>query len=141
MSRHSGINDSFENLVGFEHRRVFEDRDSIIPPDNFTGVWEVLWPNGVICSRTCFLKGAEHGPFLCLWHNGNLAQVGMHLNGKSLGVWTDYREDGSKMLEGVYGSKGREGVWLWFGPDGEVKEEIHYRGGKKIQSTIIDSLD
>jgi antitoxin component YwqK of YwqJK toxin-antitoxin module len=99
------------------------------PDEDYTGLWEVYWPNGVIKFRGNFVNGKEEGECLCFWDNGNLAQRGTKVNGECVGVWTDYSYDGAMTLEGEYGESGQHGLWKSFWHDGIVMTEEEYVDG------------
>ncbi|WP_157467902.1 toxin-antitoxin system YwqK family antitoxin [Desulfatibacillum aliphaticivorans] len=76
------------------------------PPQDYTGIWEVYWPNGVIKSRNRYIDGKEEGEQLCFWDNGNLAQVGQAKNGHCIGLWEDFSYEGLRFKETDYYSDG-----------------------------------
>jgi antitoxin component YwqK of YwqJK toxin-antitoxin module len=113
-------------------RRVY-DVDETVPPNGYTGVWEVYWKTGKIHSRTIYIDDREFGPFVCGWENGNPAQVGMKWDGESVGVWTDYYQDGTKSCEGVMGPNGREGEWSFVDIRGNMTRRIFKDG---VETTL-----
>ena len=110
--------------------RLIDDGEQVYwPEENYTGLWETYWPNGVIKFRANFVDGKEEGEWLCYWDNGNLAQRGVNVKGVCDGVWTDYSYDGHKSRVGRYVNGKPEGLWVSFWDDGSVMHEQEYVGG------------
>lgn len=125
------------------HRHKTQDDDMVWPPDDFTGVWIVEWPNGQLKFRGFYLKGKAEGDCDCFWSNGNLAQEGQRQDGECVGTWVDYLLDGTKSKETEYFSPGNFDV-RWFTPNGQVREvEIVRVGCKRETKKLIpdDSLE
>jgi len=114
-----------------EKRTEDEDGENELPPDNFTGVWEIYWRSGGLKFRGGYKGGQEEGEHFCWWENGGLAQRGLMVCGKCHGVWTDYHEDGHKTLEGTFGPEGKESLWCTFWSNGQAMFEEEWQAGKK----------
>jgi antitoxin component YwqK of YwqJK toxin-antitoxin module len=110
-------------------RQIDDGENEVWPDDNYTGLWEIYWPNLVIKFRANYVNGQEEGECLCFWDNGNLAQRGVKVEGHCDGIWTDYSYEGRKSLEGRYVNRQKEGAWTSFWDDGSVMKEEEYLNG------------
>jgi antitoxin component YwqK of YwqJK toxin-antitoxin module len=107
------------------------DDEGLYPPDGFTGVWEVYWPNRKLKWRAHFLNGVEDGRHTCWWDDGRLAQTGICEHGECKGVWVDYHTDGSKMKETEYATRGNF-VVRWYDNEGAISEVQTWVNGVQI---------
>ena len=94
--------------------------EGVYPPDDFTGLWEVCWPNENPKFRGVFRNGEPDGISTCWWENGQISQTGRSEAGECKGVWSDFDEDGEKFKETEYIDSKNFSV-RWY-EDGEVRE-------------------
>lgn len=105
--------------------------DGVWPPDDFTGLWEVYWPNRQLKYRAHYINGEEHGKVTCWWENGNLAQTGVREHGVCKGIWPDYWEDGTKFKETEY-QDGDNFVVRWYDGDGNLERADIWVDGEEV---------
>jgi hypothetical protein len=115
----------------FRKNKRIDYGDGLYPPDNFTGIWEVYWPNGRLKWRSFYKNGKAEGEHLCLLDNGVIAQNGQNINGECVGDWFDYWEDGQLFKRTVYKDAKNFNVF-WYDNTGKVSK---LGASKRVKST------
>jgi antitoxin component YwqK of YwqJK toxin-antitoxin module len=110
------------------------------PPKTFSGVWEVLWPNGIPKYRAEFENGKENGMAQCWWENGALAQEGRNEGGIPVGIWRDYFDDGSLSKETEYLSSSNIFFQKVYDENGKVYLRREFRDGVKFKEEYLDEV-
>ena len=118
---------------------------SLMRPDNYTGYWEVLWPNGKLQYRGHFIDGAEVGQQVCYWEDGTIAQVSWRdPAGNPRGTTASFYPDGDKQTEEIWEHESRHpGTFVRraYDANGDVISTATYREFEEIESWERDSLD
>lgn len=122
---------NFQKLYNsiFNADKMIDYGDGLYPDENFTGIWEVSWPNGRLKVRGEYVEGKEVGKYECFWENGKIAQEGQHENGECVGDWFDYWEDGKLYKQTAYTGDGNFKVFT-YDSSGNVKELQEFVAGE-----------
>jgi antitoxin component YwqK of YwqJK toxin-antitoxin module len=110
-----------------------DDGSGVWPPADFTGLWEVYWPNRRLKYRADYIDGETHGLVTCWRDNGEIAQIGTSQHGKCVGIWFDYWEDGGKFKETEY-QDADNFIVRWYDPDGSIHREDRWVNGREVCS-------
>ena len=139
---------------GFQDRevmrtKVIDDGSGAYPSGDYTGTWEVYWPNGQLKYIADIIEGKEHGTVRCYWDNGQLAQVREMDRGAHDGESTDYYENGTVQNHGVVRGNHLDGVWREYYPTGDFWKLVTWnrgqREGRSVEyhingETIVDGV-
>lgn len=55
-----------------------------------------------------------------------------YLNGVKYGAVTKWYDNGQKKSEGAW-KNGRDGTWTYWEKDGTMREQLDFKGGKRIE--------
>ena len=123
----------YQSLIRAIHRpKVIDFGDGVEPPEDFTGTWEVFWPNGKIKYRAIMRDGVEHGECTCFWEDGLIAQSGRMRNGSYFGEWQDFTEMGWHYKTTVYIDSSNFTNTLFF-PDGSISKRDRWENGLMVE--------
>jgi len=82
---------------------------------------------GTLISKVPYRSGKTHGP-CSTWHaDGKQKMTGQYQDGKRVGHWKEWYYTGQTRRE------------MFFGPDGRIKREVRYSGGKPDREITYDA--
>ena len=109
--------------------KLIDHGEGAYPREDYTGPWEVYWPNGQLKWCAKFVNGKEQGEHICYWENGNLAQKCEMRDGHTISKCIYYHPNGVKSREGYCSEGGYNGIWTSYDATGKTMSQENWKDG------------